>query len=71
MTDPAATPQHSDAEEAMLQQLYVDLKPQAMTEYVNYFLVRTPPHLQGDMTDIIKSDLATPPTPPTPPTKAV
>jgi hypothetical protein len=59
-----ADPKHSDAEEQELQKLYADLKPQAMNEYVNYFLSRTPAHLQQDMADIIKEDLATPPVAP-------
>ena len=67
MTDTVVTPQHSDAEEEMLQQLYAELKPQAAADYLNYFLARTPPHLQEDMANIVKDDLATPPTPPEPP----
>jgi hypothetical protein len=61
-----ADPKHSDAEEQELQKLYAELKPQAQAEYINYFLSRTPAHLQQDMLDIIKEDFKTPPVVPPP-----
>jgi hypothetical protein len=59
-TTAAPAPQHTDAEEAMLQQLYADLKPEAQIAYLNYFLARTPADLQQDMADLIKADMAPP-----------
>jgi hypothetical protein len=53
----SAEQRHSEAEEAMLEALYADLKPEANLMYVNYFLARTPAHLQEDMKDLVEAGL--------------
>lgn len=54
----SAEQRHSEAEEAMLEALYADLKPEANLMYVNYFLARTPAHLQEDMKALVEAGLA-------------
>lgn len=61
---PKVATQHTAAEEEFLNNLYVTLKPEAVYTYLQYFLLRTPSHLQDDMKDLITADLAIPPTPP-------
>jgi hypothetical protein len=58
------TQQHSEGDEEWLDNLYEELKPEAVLVYINYFLARTPAHLQQDMRDMLEADVATPPTPP-------
>jgi hypothetical protein len=65
---PVATPtadevaaRHTAAEEEYLEGLYAELKPLAVDAYIAYFLARTPAHLQDDMKDLVKADLAIPP----------
>ena len=67
-TPPAnvVAPLHTEAEEQYLNELYAQLKPEAVVEYLKYFLARTPAHLQEDMRDLISADVATPPEPPPP-----
>jgi hypothetical protein len=64
--EPVAKVQHTEAEEEQLQLLYASLKPEAVAMYLNYFLSRTPAHLQTDMKDLIEADMIVPPTPPPP-----
>lgn len=52
---------HTAAEEEYLEGLYAELKPLAVDAYIAYFLARTPAHLQDDMKDLVKADLAIPP----------
>ena len=61
---PVAAKTHTEAEEEQLQATYAELKPQAALMYLNYFLARTPAHLQEDMKAIVEADLATPPVAP-------
>ena len=61
---PVVRLQHSEAEEEFLNNLYAQLKPEAVGVYVQYFLARTPGHLQMDMKDLLKADLETPPSVP-------
>ena len=54
---PQVESRHTEAEEAELRSHYESLLPQANIEYVNYFLARTPAHMQEDMKDLIQEGL--------------
>ena len=60
-SEPAAKPQITEAETQMLQDLYTQLKPEAQSGYVHYFLARTPAQFQQEMKDIVEADLPAPP----------
>lgn len=63
---PKAAVVHTEAEEEYLEDLHRQLKPEAQLAYVNFYLARTPAHLQEDMKELIQGDLTPPPPPESP-----
>ena len=62
---PVVETYHTEAEELYLEDLYTDLQPEADMAYVQYFLARTPAHLQEDMKDLVRANMPNPPDEPT------